>query len=400
MSKAFEGIRVIDFTQVLAGPFCAEHLAYMGADVVKVEQRGVGDQTRAMAGNKAQNDLGLGPYFLAMNAGKRSLTLDLKHPRAKEVVHKLIKDADVMLQNFKAGTMERFGFGYDDLKKINPNLIYCSISGFGQKGPKAGMAAYDSAVQGSSGMMTATGYPKTGPTRIGFQPIDMMTGMTAAFAISTALFRRERGGQGEHIDMPLYDTAVTMMSPLIGDFLNFGTEAKLVGNGSQAGLPAMDTFKTQDGYYSAAVATGEQLFRICRCLGLDELAEDESLNEMTEQVRRADEIRAAVSEAFLKQPTDYWAEALKEAKVPGAAVRSFEEAVNDEQLAHRNLFIKLQPNGMDREITVLNTAFTLSEGETGTDRAPPTLGQHSEEVLLEVGFSEVEAQSLITEGVV
>ncbi len=400
MSKPFEDVKVLDFTQVLAGPFCAENMAYLGADVIKIEQRGQGDQTRAMLGDPAQQDLKLGPYFIAMNAGKRSMTLDLKHPRAKEVIYQLAEKADVLLQNFKAGTMERFGLGYADLKKVNPNLVYCSISGYGQTGPKAGVAAYDSAIQGASGMMSATGYPDKGPTRIGFQAIDMMTGMTAAFAISAALFRRAKGEGGEHIDVPLYDAALTMMAPLVGDFMNFGTEPRLVGNGAQAGLPAVDTFKTEDGYYSVAAATPVQFSGLCRCLGLSELAKDERLSSMAEQIRRADEIRRAMAEAFLSRPTAFWVETLGEAKIPGAPVRTFADALGDEQLEHRNLFIKLKPEGFEREVTVLNTAFSLQETETGTAIPPPRLGQHTEEILQQAGFSAAEIRSLVENKVV
>src|SRR5690606_34176038 len=207
MPKAFSGIRVIDFSQVLAGPFGAEQLALLGADVIKVEQPKGGDQSRTMMSDEAHARLGLSPMFLSMNSGKRSITLDLKHAAAKEIVHRLVRNADVVIENFKAGTMDRMGFGYEALKALNPKLIYCSVSGFGQTGPFAGAAAYDGAIQAASGMMSVTGHEETGPTRAGFTVVDLSTGLTAAFAIAAALFRRQVTGEGQHLDVAMLGVA-------------------------------------------------------------------------------------------------------------------------------------------------------------------------------------------------
>ena len=195
MTQAFSGIRVIDFTQVLAGPFAAQQLAQLGADVIKIEQPGLGDMTRGLlvggSDEKAQaaGDLGMAPSFLTCNLGKRAITLNLKHAAAATIVHALVRSADVVVENFTAGVMQRLGFDYTSLRAIRPDLVYCSISGFGQTGPLAGLAAFDGAIQAASGMMSITGHPATGPVRTGYMPVDMSTALNAAFAISAALLR-------------------------------------------------------------------------------------------------------------------------------------------------------------------------------------------------------------------
>ena len=202
MTKAFEGIRVIDFSQVLAGPFAAGQLALLGADVIKIEQPGEGDQMRAMMTNRDLAELKLSPTFLGVNTNKCGITVDLKHPEAKAIVHRLLAGADVVIENFKGGVIERLGYGYEAVRAVKPDIIYCSISGYGQKGPMAGKAAYDGAIQAASGMMSVTGTPDNGPLRVGYMPVDIPPGLTAAFAIASALFRRGYTGMGQHLDAP------------------------------------------------------------------------------------------------------------------------------------------------------------------------------------------------------
>ena len=206
MSQAFEGVRIIDFTQVFAGPFAVMQLALLGAEVIKVEQPGTGDQTRGLMNADAAN--GASPSFLTMNLNKQSLTLNLKSPEADNIIKALVATADVVVENFTAGTMDTMGFGFEALRAIKPDLIYCSISGYGQTGPKAGEAAYDGAIQAASGMMSQNGHPETGPTRTGFMPVDMSTAMHAAFAIASALHRKAKTGQGQQIDLAMMDTAL------------------------------------------------------------------------------------------------------------------------------------------------------------------------------------------------
>jgi formyl-CoA transferase len=211
MTQAFSGIRIIDFTQVLAGPFATQQLALLGADVIKIEERLRGDQTRGLLTDDHSADAS--PTFLSCNIGKRSITLDLKSPEAATIVQRLVETADVVVENFRAGVMGKLGFDYGRLKAIREDIIYCSISGYGQSGPKAGIPAYDGAIQADSGMMAITGFPDTGPTRTGYMPVDMATALNTAFAISAALYRRLATGVGQRLDVAMMDTAIVLQTP-------------------------------------------------------------------------------------------------------------------------------------------------------------------------------------------
>ena len=249
MHNTLEGVRVLDFTQVLAGPYCTQQLALLGAEVIKVENRAGGDQARQTlpATDPDLEELGASPLFLAVNTGKRSLTLDLKHERAGEVIRRLATSSDVLVENFKAGTMDRLGFGYGAMSAINPKLIYCAISGYGQTGPRASAAAYDAAIQAASGMMSVTGTPETGPVKTGHWTIDMTTATQACFAISASLFCRERTGQGDFLDLSMLDTAAGVMAPNLTMYSMNGTVPNLSGNRSQTGNPVADVYPASDG---------------------------------------------------------------------------------------------------------------------------------------------------------
>jgi crotonobetainyl-CoA:carnitine CoA-transferase CaiB-like acyl-CoA transferase len=245
--RALEGIRVVDFSQVIAGPFCSQHLAYLGADVVKIEQPGIGDQGRRLLGDNDWGEAGLSPMFLACNAGKRGITLDLKHPQAKEVVTRLLQNADVLLENYKAGVIEKLGFGYEAVKAIKPDIVYCSVTGYGQAGPYAGAAAYDGAIQATSGMVAVTGLPDH-PVRAGFMSVDVPTAISATMAILGALVRRERTGEGQRLDVAMLDTAMTVLGPQVSNYLNTGADSPRVGNSSPALIPTAGVFTTADGF--------------------------------------------------------------------------------------------------------------------------------------------------------
>ena len=246
MPQAFEGIRIIDFTQVLAGPFAVMQLALLGAEVIKVEQPETGDQTRGLMSNTRNQ--GMSPSFMGMNLNKKSITLNLNSAEAKEIVKKLVLEADVLVENFKAGTMQRMGLSYEELLVVKPDLIYCSVTGYGQDGPKAGEAAYDGAIQASSGMMSQTGHPTTGPTRTGFMPVDMSTALNTAFAISTSLYRKAQTGKGQYIDVAMMDTAVVMQAAQYDNYLNQGNLVGLLGNASPTKQPTANLFPTKDGF--------------------------------------------------------------------------------------------------------------------------------------------------------
>ena len=243
--QAFSGLRILDFTQVLAGPFATQQLAQLGADVIKIEERGTGDITRGMLSTGTD---GMAPSFLTCNLGKRSLTLDLKHPRAKDIVTKLIKTSDAVVENFKPRTIERLGFGYEAVRALKPDIVFASISGYGQSGPKAELPAFDGAIQAASGMMSISGHPETGPVRTGYFSVDMSTALNAAFAISAALFRRHVTGEGQRLDISMMDTAFMMQAPQISAYLVDGTLPELYGNASPTKQPTANVFATADGH--------------------------------------------------------------------------------------------------------------------------------------------------------
>ena len=306
MAKAFDGIRVIDFSQVLAGPVATAQLALLGADVVKIEQPDGGDQGRLMLAEDELLEKRMSPLFLSANAGKRSLSLDLKHPDAKDVLRRLVEGADVVVQNFKAGTMKRFGFDYEAVRAIKPDIVYCSVSGYGQEGPNAGLAAYDGAIQAASGIMSVTGHPETGPVRAGFMVVDMSTALTAAFAISSALFRRAQTGEGQHIDVAMYDTALAMMAPIVCKYLNTGVEPRLQGNLTPALVPTGDVFATAEGHLQTSVLTDAHFVAMAEVLGHPEWVEDPRFASHDQRLVNGDALRAVLREAFATETALEW----------------------------------------------------------------------------------------------
>ena len=242
--QALTGVRILDFSQVLAGPFATQQLAQLGAQVIKIEQPVGGDMTRGLMSSSSD---GMAPSFLSANLGKRSLALDLKNPDAREIVHKLVAQADVVVENFKPGTIERLGYVYDALRAIKPDLVYASISGFGQTGPRAGLPAFDGAIQAYSGMMSISGHAETGPVRSGYFAVDMSTALNAAFAITAALLRRANTSEGQRVDISMLDTALFMQAPQMTGYLVTGNVPELNGNASPTKQPTSNVFASRDG---------------------------------------------------------------------------------------------------------------------------------------------------------
>ena len=351
MAKAFDNIRVADFSQVLAGPFATQQLALLGADVIKVELRGAGDQARGMLTSGWFQENRMAPLYLSVNAGKRSMTLDLKHERAKDIVHRLVKDSDVFIQNFKGGVIDRLGFGYEAIKEINPSIIYCSISGYGQEGPKAGAAAYDSAIQAASGMITTTGYPENGPTRVGFTVVDMTTGITAAYAIASALFRRQVTGEGQFLDVAMLDSALTQLGPLIANYTVAGEEPKLNGNASLTGLASAEQYACKEGYVLLAVLLDNQVAALFDVLGQPDLIEDPRFATHDARLSHYNDFRGTLEELFLAGTAANWVCELAAAGVPASELLTVPQAVEQPQLEHRNVIMDLPaPAGFERPI--------------------------------------------------
>lgn len=389
MTKAFEGVRVIDFSQVLAGPFAAGQLALLGADVIKIEQPGQGDQMRTMMANNELAALKLSPTFLGVNTNKRGITIDLKHPDASQIVHRLLSGADVVIENFKAGVIERLGYGYEAVRTVKPDIIYCSISGYGQQGPMAGKAAYDGAIQAASGMMSVTGTPDSGPLRVGYMPVDISTGITAAFAISSALFRRTQTGESQHLDVAMLDSAMTLLGPNIAKYLMVGQTTERVGNASPTAQGTANTWATMDGHIQMTVITDAMTAKMCAVFEQPELADDPRFASVQGRVEHADEIVAIIAGILAEKSTAAWIESLGNAGVPVAPVHSIGQLMNFPQLEHRGVMMTMPaPPGMEGEITVTGAGFHASNGEPEGTRAGPLLGQHTDEVLAEIGYDD------------
>jgi len=387
MAKAFENIRVADFSQVLAGPFATQQLALLGADVIKVEVRGTGDQARGMLASDEFLEQRMSPLYLSVNAGKRSMTLDLKHERAKEIVHRLVKDSDVFIQNFKAGAIDRLGFGYEAIKAINPSIVYCSISGYGQEGPRSGAAAYDSAIQAASGMISTTGFPENGPTRMGFTVVDMMTGITAAYAIASALFRRSVTGEGQFLDVAMLDSALTQLGPLVANYLVAGMAPTLNGNSSITGLATAEQFKTKDGYMLLAVLLDNQVKGLFTALGRPDLFEDPRFSTDAARKENYTELRAVLDELFLADTAANWVPKLGEHGAPASETLTVPQALEQPQLAHRNVLMDLPaPQGLKERIRTVGAGFQSPVDTPGADVPPPGIGEHTDEILAELGF--------------
>ena len=401
MTKAFEGVRVIDFSQVLAGPFAAEQLALLGADVIKIEQPGQGDQMRTMMAEGKHAALKLGPAFLGVNSAKRGITLDLKHEKAKEILDRLLQDADVVIQNFKAGVLDRLGYGYDAVRAIKPDIIYCSISGYGQQGPMAGKGAYDGAIQAASGMMSVTGNEETGPMRVGYMPVDISTGITAAFAIASALYRRSVTGEGQHLDVSMLDSAITMLNPVISNYLVGGKVPERLGNASPTHQGTADTWATKDGHVQMTVITDSMTAKMCEALGRPELTEDPRFATDQGRIDHNKEVYAEIGAILATEATAVWMERLGNAGVPVAPVHSVPDLMAFAQLEHRGVLMTMPaPQGLDGEITVPGAGFHASGGEPGSETPAPLLGQHTDEVLGELGYDAAAIAALRQDGVI
>lgn len=399
MPGAFSGIRIIDFTQVLAGPFGVMQLALLGADVIKIEQPGTGDQTRGLM--NSGKEAGMSPSFMGMNLNKKSITLNLKANAAIQIVKKMVIDADVVVENFKAGTMDRMGLGYGDLKQIKPEIIYCSVTGYGQTGPKAGEAAYDGAIQASSGMMSQTGHPETGPTRTGFMPVDMSTALNTAFTISAALFRKETTGKGQWIDLAMMDTAIVAQAAQYDNYLNNGKLVGLLGNASPTGQPTANVFPTEDGFIQVTAIRQQQIETLFNVIGRSADFERPEFNTLKARVSHPLLVNEFLSDALSQNTTAHWMEHLAKAGVPVAEIRELPEVLRDPQFEHRGVFETLDsPLNKDESITLVKAGYITNEDGPEVRFGPPLLGEHTEEVLASLGYCEAAIHTLRDDGVI
>jgi len=403
MAGLLDGLRVVDFTQVISGPYASFMLAQQGADIIKLELPQAGDQSRSMmVSDGPYTDQGQSPMFLAFNAGKRSVAVNLKHPEAKGVLAALVREADVVIENFKAGALAKLGFGYDWAKSVKPDIVYCSISGFGQSGPRAGEAAYDPVIQANSGMMTLTGYEGlTGPTKVGFWVCDMTTGMTAAFAVAAAIAARRATGEGQFLDVSMLDVATSLISPMVTNYLNFGVAPTLMGNGSPGSSSVSSVYETADGLVQVAAATQAQFDAQARALGREDLIGDPRFNPRQNRIANAAVLREELLKTFATADAKTWERRLGAAGVPAGAVQTIPQMTEDPQMIERGLIRSgPAPTGLQGAFRTVGAPFKAN-GETPKDFAPtPNLGEHTDVVLQEHGFDAARIKALRDAGAI
>ncbi len=393
MATSLRGIRVLDLTNVLAGPFACHQLAHMGADVIKVESRQGGDLARQLGADPELNRRHMGVSFLAQNPGKRSITVDLKKPAGKEVLRRLVRSADVLVENFRPGVMQRLGLGYDALLAENPRLIYCAISGFGQDGPLRDLPAYDQIIQGMSGTMRITGAPESAPLRVGYPVADTIGGMTAAFAIAAALADRQRTG-GTFIDVAMLEAVMATMGWVVSNHLIAGQAPVPMGNDNFTASPS-GTFRTADGLLNIAANKQEQFEALCRVVERPELPADPRFAERQGRLRHRAELKALLEEALSARSTDAWWPLLNQAGVPAGPVYGVPEALAHPQVAGRGMVGRFADvPGVGRDIQVVRTGFKIDGQAPRVDTPPPMLGQHSGEILASLGYTAEEIAQL------
>jgi crotonobetainyl-CoA:carnitine CoA-transferase CaiB-like acyl-CoA transferase len=371
-----DGVTIVDFTRVLSGPYCTMLLADMGARVIKIEQRGRGDDTRAW-GPPFVN--GESAYFLSINRNKESLTLDLKHPAARAVLDCLLPRADVLVENFRPGTMERLGLGYDALAARFPRLVYCSISGFGQTGPRRGEPGYDAVMQGEGGLMSITGAAEGPPFRLGVAISDIVSGMFAAQGVAMALLARVRSGRGQRVDVGMLDSTAALLTYQAGIYFATGATPGRMGNRHPTIVP-YETFAGSDGEFVVAVGNDEQWRRFCRILGLNGLAADERFATNSARVGNYDALRPLLVDRMRSRKRAEWVKELKAAGVPCGSVREVGAVLEDPQLDARQM-IETVDHLTAGAVRVLGVPIKLSDTPGGVRSAPPALGQHTDRIL-------------------
>jgi len=395
------GINILDLSRVLAGPWATQMLADLGADVIKVEHPRGGDETRAWGPPYLKDRDGTetteSAYFLSTNRGKRSLAIDLASSDGQELLRRLAAGSDVLVENFKVGGMRKFGLGWDDLAPLNPRLIYCSISGFGQTGPDARRAGYDAMIQGMGGLMSITGLPDgepgAGPQKVGVAVADLMAGMYAVCAIVAALYERERSGVGQHIDLALLDTQVAALANQALGFLVSGQPPRRRGTAHPNIVP-YQAFTTADGYLMLAIGNDRQFAAFCRLVDRNELATDERFTTNAARVTHRDVLVPQLSALLEQRTTGYWLDRLATASIPCGPVNDVAQVFAEPQVKHRQLQLSL-PHPSAGTVPGVRNPIRYSRTPIEYLRAPPLLGEHTLEVLAErLGFDAAGIEAL------
>ena len=388
--RPFEGIKIIDVTHVLAGPFAAYQLALLGANVIKVEHPREYDQSRDSGSDRALNAQQMGTGYLTQGSNKRAITLNLKHEKGREILKRLVAGADVLVENFRSGAFPALGLGYDDLRPLNPRLIYCSMTAFGQDGPRGQQTAYDQLIQATSGMMAATGTPEVNPIKTGAPVIDYATGTMCAFAISAALFQRERTGQGQYIDSAMLDVALMLMGSHITGYMRTGHEPKPRGN--RMDRASSQLYQAKDTGLMIAASNRGQHERLFNALGRPDIAAQSGHEERDRLYEQQTE---EIGKIIAERTADEWEQYLQSRHVPAGRVRTLGQALRDPQLDSRRVVHELPKiEGIEGPVTVPLAAFKFAHDGPSIETPPPRLGEHTEEVLGELGYTQAQISAL------
>lgn len=401
MALPLTGVRVLDLSNVIAGPLGTYQLAMLGAEVIKVERPGTGDLSRKMGADPARGRKLMGTSFFSTNAGKRSITLDLKDERGKAIFRKLVADADVVFENFRPGVMDRLGLGYADLRKIRPDIIYCAVSGFGQEGPLSHRPAYDQIIQGFSGLMSLTGTAESGPVRAGYVACDAMGAITAAFAVASALYGRKTTGEGAFIDVAMLDsTLATMASWVISNYLNAGHKPKPMGNENHSASPS-GTYATKDGLLNIVTNEQKQFMALCDVIGRPDLKTHPVWSDRDERIRLRDEMRAILAPIIAERTSAEWEADFTAAGVPVGHIYSIPDIIKHPHIKARNLIKTFDDvPGADSGASVTRLGFRIAGNEPDVATPPPQLGQDNEDILRSLGYSDAEIEGFRADGVI
>ncbi len=387
MTRPLSHIRVLDLTRVLAGPWAAQNLADLGAEVIKVERPGTGDDTRSWGPpwlkDESGNDTRESAYFLSVNRGKKSMTVDISKPEGQALIRKLVTQSDVLLENYKVGDLKRYGLAYDDLRTVNPGLIYCSVTGFGQSGPYANRPGYDFVFQGMGGLMSITGerdeLPGGGPQKVGIAVTDVVTGMYASLAVTAALTFRQISGMGQYVDMALFDSIVAFNANQILNFWVSGNTPKRWGN-AHVNITPYEVFPSADGFIILAVGNDSQFASFCTAAGRPELAADARFKTNPDRLKHRDALISIVKGLIRAHPSRQWIRDLEAANVPCGAINNMQEVFEDPHVQARGMRVDI-PHPLSGSVPSVASPMRFSETPVTYDRPPPLLGQHTDEIL-------------------
>lgn len=399
MTLALDGVRIADFSHVMAGPFASHFLAAMGAEVVKVESPGRGDPMRNYGPDRRLD--GMAPGFIAANCGKKSIALDLKSGAGREAARRLVATSDVVLENFRPGVMVRLGLGYDAARALRSDIIFCSVSGYGQTGELRDWPAIDNIVQATSGMTSLNGEPDEPWMRVGFPAVDTYTGTLAAMAILGALYRRAQTGEGQFIDVAMFDASLVFMASAAVPYLTTGRAMNRTGNTGYSGQPTASMFTASDGrQISLGVVQPEQYERLCRAIERPDLLSDERFSTLPARMKNADTLRAELGATFATRTGEEWERLLSAAGAPCGLVRSLPEACDLPHLRQRGLVLDVPEGTLPQGLSgrALNAGFVCNADSPRLDAAPPRLGEHTRAQLAALGFSGDEIVSMLSSG--